>query len=157
MIKTKTIKESMPDILSLCEIACKATGILDLAFLHRYECGEHFLFLQQQGQDTGYMIFVYMAEDATAKMIGYKGNTQRIHYAVQVVTSDPGVSYYPDGSGQPPSEDYEDIAITQMPAQAIGKCIEVFVGNLIAMAIQADGEARQSKEEEEFWSEEAKA
>jgi len=150
----KTIEETIPDLMELCEIACNHTGIPELAFLHREDCQIHELILQQHGQDTGYMIMIYWAEDAVAKMIGYQGDCNRIHYAVQVLTYDSGVAYYPDGSGQPPSEDYEDLAITQMPAQAIQKCIELFIGNQISCAIQSAGEAKQHLEEQAFWDQE---
>ena len=82
-----------------------------------------------------------------------KAKKSILFYQLQHVVYDPGVRYYPDGSGEPPSTDVCNDDCEQSMCVIIEKAIFMYFRNEIDAIFMAHGEARMYEEEQQYLKE----
>jgi hypothetical protein len=76
-------------------------------------------------------------------------------YQLQVATYDPGVRYYKDGSGQPPSEDIEDVGEPIGNAYiAVQRALDMIWKQRLDGLMESVSMAEQEEDEKALWAEE---
>jgi len=100
-------------------------------------------------EDTDYPVLTvegYLSlyqEEHTLKELGILvGNlaSKVTAYVLERIVYDPGVRYYKDGSGQPPTEDYVPVATFASAANACRKIMQMVLEQRLDNAMTADGE-----------------
>jgi len=81
---------------------------------------------------------------------GHMKSPERIRWYVQVIVHDPGVRYYPDGSGQPPSDDIADIDNYWDLSRALIKAIGLIVEDRLSNAAENYAMDRMAEQEDPF-------
>jgi len=97
--------------------------------------------------DGGVYVAPFWAK-VEAKVIGGKKTRKEIQYQLQVILHDPGVRYYKDGSGQPPSDDIVDKGEpVANPFRAANEALSLLLSQRIDSFLEGLAEEMQYQED----------
>ena len=77
------------------------------------------------------------------------GNGEEMEFVVGKIIYDPGVYRYPDGSGEPPSEEFNEEYSTRSPREAAVHLMKLIFDIELSMATESLGEEEMVKEMKE--------
>jgi len=101
--------------------------------------------------DGGVGIMPFNGEMTTHTIVGDRKH-KLVQYQICIMVHDPGVYRYADGSGQPPSDDLEEIKgeVHNSPMAAIRRALELYHKNVLNNVLETVGMAQQEAEEAEL-------
>jgi len=91
----------------------------------------------------------FWTEESNPTILG-NTKTNAIHYELSKVVHDPGVYRYPDGSGQPPSDDVEPLEVFSNINKAVKEAACLWMKNHINNILESIDEEEFEKETEEI-------
>jgi len=142
--------EALKKVQKLIDIYVERMGLKDVTALT----------LKTKIEDDGYSDpMLYVGETASACYCNLVCSispsiADERGYVLGHMVYNPGVRYYPDGSGEPPSEDFVEDGDTSRPGQAAMELLTLAFAIELQMAAESYDEDQLAREEKEFYERE---